>query len=169
MAYTFGCSPSWTDLETDRPAPLICRSVGWLVHRDDRLRAGERVRVEFAGTEATVTGVETVNNEGSRRMKLDMIRMPRTGLPSAGTRVTPTDNEGGPLSDTETVAAGETDFVVLYPDEATALLTSADGRRFERPVRAIVTGPPQRPPDRGARTLMHIRTSATERRRCQIW
>ena len=74
-------------------------------------------------------------------MKLDMIRMPRTGLPSAGTRVTPTNSEGRGLSDTETIAAGETEVVVLYPDEATALLTSSDGRRFERPVRAIVTGP----------------------------
>ena len=33
---SFGCSPSWTDLVTDQPAPLVCQSVGWLVHRDDR-------------------------------------------------------------------------------------------------------------------------------------
>ena len=80
-------------------------------------------------------------------MKLDMIRMPMTGPPSAGTRVTPTNNEGRALSDRETVAARETEVVVLYPDEARALLTSADGRRFERPVRAIVTGPPQQHED----------------------
>ena len=76
-------------------------------------------------------------------MKLDMIRMPMTGLPSAGTKVTAKDGKGRPLSDNEAFAAGETDTVVLHPGEATALLTSAVGRRFERPVRAIVTGPPR--------------------------
>lgn len=33
--------------------------------------------------------------------------------------------------------------MLLHPEEATALLTGDDGWRFERPVRAIVTGAPR--------------------------
>jgi hypothetical protein len=29
---SFGCSSSWTSLEGSRAAPLMCRSVGWLLH-----------------------------------------------------------------------------------------------------------------------------------------
>ena len=28
----FGCSPDWADLDDSRAEPLICRSVGWLLH-----------------------------------------------------------------------------------------------------------------------------------------
>lgn len=76
-------------------------------------------------------------------MKLNMIRLPMMGLPSAETRVTATDGDGRPLSDGEGVRASRTEVVLQHPEEATALLTGEDGRRFERPVRAIVTGPLQ--------------------------
>ena len=32
---SFGCSPSWTSLEDSRAAPLVCRSVGWLLKDTD--------------------------------------------------------------------------------------------------------------------------------------
>ena len=76
-------------------------------------------------------------------MKLDMVRLPLMGLPSAGTKVEATDGDGRPLSDDEAIAASRSEVVLLHPEEATALLTGEDGRRFERPVQAIVTGPPR--------------------------
>lgn len=32
---SFGCSSLWTKLEDSRAAPLVCRSVGWLLHDTD--------------------------------------------------------------------------------------------------------------------------------------
>ena len=32
---SFGCSATWQDLETSQPKPLICQSVGWLLHDGD--------------------------------------------------------------------------------------------------------------------------------------
>lgn len=29
---SFGCSPSWENINGEPPSPLICRSVGWLLH-----------------------------------------------------------------------------------------------------------------------------------------
>ena len=76
-------------------------------------------------------------------MKLDMVRVPLMGLPSARTKVEATDGDGRPLTDDEAIAASRSEVVLLHPEEATALLTGDDGQRFERPVRAIVTGPPR--------------------------
>ncbi len=33
---SYGCSPTWEPVENCEPKPLICRSVGWIVHRDKR-------------------------------------------------------------------------------------------------------------------------------------
>ena len=76
-------------------------------------------------------------------MKLVMVRLPLMGLPSAGTKVEATDGDGWQLTDDEAIAASKSAIVLLHPKEATALLTGDDDRRFERPVRAIVTGPPR--------------------------
>lgn len=76
-------------------------------------------------------------------MKLDMVRLPLRGLPSAGTRVEATDGDGPPVTDDAASAASKSEVVLLHPEDATALLTDDDGRRFERPVQAIVTGPPR--------------------------
>jgi hypothetical protein len=32
---SFGCSSSWQSLEDSRAAPLVCRSVGWLLQDTD--------------------------------------------------------------------------------------------------------------------------------------
>jgi hypothetical protein len=32
---SMGCSSSWQDLEDSRATPLVCRSVGWLLHDTD--------------------------------------------------------------------------------------------------------------------------------------
>ena len=32
---SFGCSTEWQRLEIKNPKPLICRSVGWLLHDGD--------------------------------------------------------------------------------------------------------------------------------------
>lgn len=29
---SYGCSSEWADLEGCNPAPMVCRSVGWLIH-----------------------------------------------------------------------------------------------------------------------------------------
>ena len=74
-------------------------------------------------------------------MKLDMVRLPHMGLPSAGTPVTVTDTRGRPITSAEAAKSDPEATIVLRPEEATALLTTANGTRFELPVREIVTGP----------------------------
>ena len=32
---SFGCSSEWQELNTSNPKPLLCRSVGWLLHDGD--------------------------------------------------------------------------------------------------------------------------------------
>lgn len=32
---SFGCSSTWTSLSACDPEPMVCRSVGWLVHDGD--------------------------------------------------------------------------------------------------------------------------------------
>ena len=32
---SFGCSSEWQKLEVDKPKPLLCQSVGWLLHDGD--------------------------------------------------------------------------------------------------------------------------------------
>lgn len=32
---SLGCSPDWANLEVNRAGPLVCRSVGWLLHDTD--------------------------------------------------------------------------------------------------------------------------------------
>ena len=31
---SYGCSSEWADIEDCTPVPMICRSVGWLIHDD---------------------------------------------------------------------------------------------------------------------------------------
>lgn len=31
-ADSYGCSSEWTDIESCSPVPMVCRSVGWLIH-----------------------------------------------------------------------------------------------------------------------------------------
>ena len=31
---SYGCSSTWESVENCRAKPLLCRSVGWIVHRD---------------------------------------------------------------------------------------------------------------------------------------
>lgn len=35
---SFGCSSEWTTLSECNPEPMICRSVGWLLHDADDLK-----------------------------------------------------------------------------------------------------------------------------------
>ena len=32
---SFGCSPTWADIGDCAPAPMVCKSVGWLIHDSD--------------------------------------------------------------------------------------------------------------------------------------
>lgn len=33
---SYGCSPRWENIEDVKPTPLVCRSIGWIVHRDKK-------------------------------------------------------------------------------------------------------------------------------------
>ena len=33
---SFGCAPDWRPLDSCAPDLLVCRSVGWLLHEDER-------------------------------------------------------------------------------------------------------------------------------------
>ena len=35
---SYGCSPDWEDLENCQPVPMVCRSVGWLIHDDEKCK-----------------------------------------------------------------------------------------------------------------------------------
>jgi hypothetical protein len=35
---SYGCSSNWEDLENCLPAPMMCRSVGWLIHDDKKCK-----------------------------------------------------------------------------------------------------------------------------------
>lgn len=35
---SYGCSSDWEDLENCSPAPMVCRSVGWLIHDDQKVK-----------------------------------------------------------------------------------------------------------------------------------
>lgn len=35
---SYGCSSEWADIESCSPAPMVCRSVGWLIHDDDKCK-----------------------------------------------------------------------------------------------------------------------------------
>jgi len=35
---SFGCSSQWEDIAVPAPAPLFCRSVGWLLHDTDQCK-----------------------------------------------------------------------------------------------------------------------------------
>ena len=35
---SYGCSSEWADLSECTPEPMICRSVGWLIHDDSRCK-----------------------------------------------------------------------------------------------------------------------------------
>jgi hypothetical protein len=35
---SYGCSPDWEDLENCSPAPMVCRSIGWLIHDDKKCK-----------------------------------------------------------------------------------------------------------------------------------
>jgi len=49
---SFGCSPSWTNIEdVTEPDPLLCKSVGWLLVDGERIKVVVRLLVE--GTEET--------------------------------------------------------------------------------------------------------------------
>ncbi len=33
---SYGCSPEWEHIKNCSPEPMICRSVGWLIHDDEK-------------------------------------------------------------------------------------------------------------------------------------
>ena len=35
---SYGCSPDWENLEDCSAVPMVCRSVGWLVHDDEKCK-----------------------------------------------------------------------------------------------------------------------------------
>ena len=35
---SYGCSSVWSDLSNCNPAPMICKSVGWLIHDDKKCK-----------------------------------------------------------------------------------------------------------------------------------
>jgi hypothetical protein len=35
---SYGCSPNWEDLKNCSAVPMVCRSVGWLVHDDQKCK-----------------------------------------------------------------------------------------------------------------------------------
>jgi len=35
---SYGCSPDWEDLENCSPVLTVCRSVGWLIHDDEKVK-----------------------------------------------------------------------------------------------------------------------------------
>jgi len=35
---SYGCSPDWEALEDCTPVPMVCQSVGWLIHDDEKCK-----------------------------------------------------------------------------------------------------------------------------------
>jgi hypothetical protein len=35
---SYGCSPNWQPLGSVKAEPMVCKSVGWLLHEDDRYK-----------------------------------------------------------------------------------------------------------------------------------
>lgn len=35
---SYGCSSSWQDIDNCEPGVVVCQSVGWLIHDDDRCK-----------------------------------------------------------------------------------------------------------------------------------
>lgn len=58
---SFGCSSAWTRLEATDPHPVICRSVGWLLHDGDDCKVVvPHVVEERAGVDAQGCGDMTI-------------------------------------------------------------------------------------------------------------
>lgn len=74
---SFGCSPDWQELDEDRrPAPMLCRSVGWLFRDGLECKVIVPHIADVPDASKQGCGEMTIPTECIRRM-VDLVEPPR--------------------------------------------------------------------------------------------